>query len=141
MPSTRRVGLLVNPNNPNTATLSAAIEAAANALDVDILLARASNDSELVEAFEFLRRMRVGALAIGNDPFFNSRSSRLAELTLRHALPAIYQYREFVEAGGLMSYGVAIRIRTANLDTMWAVFLPGHGQATSQSNNRQSSIC
>jgi putative ABC transport system substrate-binding protein len=51
--------------------------------------------------------MQVGALAIGNDPCFNSRSSRLAELTLRHSLPAIYQYREFVEAGGLMSYGAS----------------------------------
>jgi putative ABC transport system substrate-binding protein len=83
------------------------IEAAANALGADILLAKASNDSELADAFESLGRMQVGVLAIGNDPFFNSRSSRLAELTPRHSLPAIYQYREFVEAGGLMSYGAS----------------------------------
>ena len=46
-------------------------------------------------------------MTIGNDPFFNSRSERLAELVLRHSLPAIYQYRRFVEAGGLMSYGAS----------------------------------
>jgi putative ABC transport system substrate-binding protein len=107
VPSARRVGLLVNPSNPNTATLSAAIEKAADALGVDIFLAKASDDSELVSAFEALRHMQVGALVIGNDPFFNSRSDGLADLALRRSLPAIYQYRKFVEVGGLMSYGAS----------------------------------
>jgi putative ABC transport system substrate-binding protein len=52
--------------------------------------------------------MKAGALVIGTDTFFNSQSRRLGELTTRHALPAVYQYREFVAAGGLMSYGGSI---------------------------------
>ncbi len=107
MPGARGVGLLVNPSNPNTALLSAEIEKAAEALGLAVTLIRASDDSELVSAFEALGRMPVGALAIGNDPFFNSRSGRLGDLTLRHSLPAIYQYRRFVQAGGLMSYGAS----------------------------------
>ena len=107
VPGARRIGLLMNPSNPNTATLSDTMRRAANALGVDIRLVRAGADSELDRAFEALRQVRAGALAIGNDPFFNSRSGRLAGLTLRHALPAIYQYRTFVEAGGLMSYGAS----------------------------------
>jgi ABC-type uncharacterized transport system substrate-binding protein len=107
VPSASRVGLLVNPTNPNTAALSAAIEKAADALGVEVVLARAGDDGQLVSAFEALRHIGVGALAIGNDPFFNTRSSRLADLSLRHSLPAIYQYRKFVEAGGLLSYGAS----------------------------------
>jgi putative ABC transport system substrate-binding protein len=107
VPNAGLVGLLVNPSNPNTPTLSAGIEKAAAALGLNIRLAEAGNDDQLVSAFEALRSMRVGALAIGNDPFFNSRSNRLADLSLRHSLPAIYQYRNFVEAGGLMSDGAS----------------------------------
>jgi putative ABC transport system substrate-binding protein len=107
VPSARPIGLLVNPTNPNTPTLSAAIERAAEALGLDLLLARAGDDGELISAFEALRRKQVGALVIGNDPFFNSRSSGLADLSLRHSFPVIYQYRKFVEAGGLMSYGAS----------------------------------
>jgi len=58
-------------------------------------------------AFATLKNLRVGALLIGNDPFFNGRSERLAELALGNSLPAVYQYRRFVEAGGLLSYGAS----------------------------------
>jgi len=55
-----------------------------------------------------LVRLRVGALAIGADPFFTSRSEQLAALTVRHAVPAVYEFREFVAAGGLIGYGASL---------------------------------
>ena len=69
---------------------------------------QASNDAELDSAFVSLAEMQAKALVIGTDTFFNSKSARLAELALRHRVPAVYQYREFVAAGGLMSYAGSI---------------------------------
>jgi putative ABC transport system substrate-binding protein len=65
----------------------------------------ASSEREIDDAFATLVQRGAGALVIGADPFFTSRIEQLAALALRHAVPAIYQYREFVAAGGLMSYG------------------------------------
>ena len=67
---------------------------------------KAERDIEV--AFTTLLQLRAGALMIGTDPFFNSRSDQLAALALRHAVPTIYQFREFAAAGGLMSYGTSI---------------------------------
>jgi putative ABC transport system substrate-binding protein len=106
-PGVREIGLVVNPGNPNTETLSKSMPEAAQTLGVELHLAAAENDNELDNAFATLSSLRVGAVIIGNDPFFNSRSERLAELALHHSLPAIYQYRRFVEAGGLISYGAS----------------------------------
>jgi putative tryptophan/tyrosine transport system substrate-binding protein len=72
-----------------------------------IYVLHAGAESEVNTVFETLVQQRVDVLLIGNDPFFNSRSEQLAALTVRHAVPAIYQYRKFVEAGGLMSYGAS----------------------------------
>ena len=107
VPRASSIGLLVNPNNPNTATLSKAVREAANPLGVVIQFANAGGDDEVEAAFADLRRSGVDAVAIANDPFFNSRSEKLAEQTLRYVIPSIYQYRKFVEAGGLMSYGAS----------------------------------
>ncbi len=68
----------------------------------------ASTDDEIDAAFASLPGMRVGALVIGTDPFFTSRAEKLGAMSLRLAMPAIYQYREFVAAGGVMSYGGSI---------------------------------
>jgi putative ABC transport system substrate-binding protein len=65
----------------------------------------ASTEREIEDAFANLKQMRVGPLAIGTDGFFVSRSVQLAALANRYAMPAIFQYREFAAAGGLMSYG------------------------------------
>jgi putative ABC transport system substrate-binding protein len=64
----------------------------------------ASSDRDFDAVFERLTQLRVGALVIGPDTFFTSRSEQLAKLTVRHEMPAIYQFREFARAGGLMSY-------------------------------------
>lgn len=107
VPSAKQVGLLVNPGNPNTAALLAAIAAAAYRLGVEIQVAKASNDDELIHAFEDLHQRHIGTMAIGNDPYFNSRSDQLAAMALRYSIAAIYQYRTFIEAGGLMSYSAS----------------------------------
>ena len=84
VPGVSEIGLLVNPGNPNTETLSKSVHEAARKLGVEIHPVKAENDNELGNAFATLNNLRVGALLIGNDPFFNSRSERLAELALRH---------------------------------------------------------
>lgn len=69
---------------------------------------QASTEREIDAAFATLAQLRPGGLVIAPESFFNSRSEQLATLTVRHAMPAIYSYREFVAAGGLMSYGGSI---------------------------------
>jgi putative ABC transport system substrate-binding protein len=105
LPTATMVALLINPNNPSAVTVSRELQAVARTIGLETHVLHASTEAELDAAFTTLGELRAGALAIGNDPFFNSRSARLAELAARHAMPAIYQYREFAAAGGLMSYG------------------------------------
>ena len=105
LPAATTVALLINPNNPSAETVSRELQAVARTIGLEVHVLHASTEAELDAAFAGLTQLRASALAIGNDPFFNSRSARLAALTNRHAMPAIYQYREFAAAGGLMSYG------------------------------------
>jgi putative ABC transport system substrate-binding protein len=84
------------------------LEAAARTLGLQLHVLYASNEREFDAAFATITQLRVGALVIGTDASFNSRSKYLAALTVRNAVPAIYQYREFVSAGGLMSYGTTV---------------------------------
>jgi putative tryptophan/tyrosine transport system substrate-binding protein len=105
LPTATTVALLINPNNPSAATVSRELQAVARTIGLEIHVLHASTEAELDATFAGLAQLRASALAIGNDPFFNSRSAHLAALTNRHAMPAIYQYREFAAAGGLMSYG------------------------------------
>ena len=105
LPAATMVALLINPNNPSAVTVSRELQAVARTIGLEIHVLHASTEAELDAAFATLVELRASALAIGNDPFFNSRSARLAALAASHAMPAIYQYREFAAAGGLMSYG------------------------------------
>jgi putative ABC transport system substrate-binding protein len=104
-PTAEIVALLVNPTNPNAAKLSTDLEAAAQklALSLRVLLAKAERD--FVMAFAALAQLRAGALLIGGDGLFRARSEQLAALTVHYSMPSMFQYREFVAAGGLMSYG------------------------------------
>jgi putative tryptophan/tyrosine transport system substrate-binding protein len=70
-----------------------------------VALFEARTASEIDTAFVQMTQARPGALLVGSDPFFNSRREQIAELAARHAIPAIYEWREFAQAGGLMSYG------------------------------------
>jgi putative tryptophan/tyrosine transport system substrate-binding protein len=106
LPSVTSMALLVNPAVPATAEpVSRSSQAAAQALGLKLHIVHASSDRDFDAVFERLTQLRVGALVIGPDTFFTSRSGQLAKLTVRHEMPAIYEFREFARAGGLMSYG------------------------------------
>jgi putative tryptophan/tyrosine transport system substrate-binding protein len=104
VPAASSAALLVNPSDVAQADIKKTQEAA-RALGLQLHILRASSERELDMAFAAVLQLRAGALVINADAFFNSRSKQLAELALRHAVPAFYQYREFAAAGGLASYG------------------------------------
>ena len=109
MPAAIGVALLVNPNDPARAeTLSKEVQAAADHLGIQLHILHAGTDPEIETAFAGFAQLKAGVLVIGGDAFFNSRSKLLAELSSRYAVPAIYEYREFTDAGGLMSYSGSI---------------------------------
>jgi putative tryptophan/tyrosine transport system substrate-binding protein len=99
------IGLLVNPDNRNAEIISREAEAAAHILGLQLHVLRAHAEEDFDAVLGNLAELRAGGLVIGSDPFFNTQSERLAGLLLRRGFPAIYQYREFAGAGGLMSYG------------------------------------
>jgi putative ABC transport system substrate-binding protein len=101
------VGALVNPNFPSAARQAQQIEDAARAVGLQIILAKASVDNELDEAFASLVRARVGALLVTADPYFDTRRDRIVAFAARERLPAIYQFRQFAAAGGVLSYGLS----------------------------------
>jgi putative tryptophan/tyrosine transport system substrate-binding protein len=106
VPTATIIALLVNPSAvPYAETISGDLQAAARKLGLQfhVLYASAGGDFNSVSAR--LAELRVHGLVIGSDPFFNSQSEQLAALAVRHAVPAIYQYRKFAAAGGLTSYG------------------------------------
>jgi putative ABC transport system substrate-binding protein len=106
VPTASIIALLVNPTNPtNAETLSRELQAAARTLGLQLHVLHASTEREFDAVFASLPRLRAGALMIGSDPFFNSRSQQLAALALRHAIPTMYPFREYAMAGGLISYG------------------------------------
>src|SRR5262245_20040160 len=106
LPSVTSMALLVNPAVPAAAEpLSRSSQAAAQALGLQLHTVHASSDRDFDAVFERLIQLRVGALVIAPDNIFTAHSRQLAALTVRHAIPAIYEFREFAAAGGLMSYG------------------------------------
>jgi putative ABC transport system substrate-binding protein len=109
VPTATTIALLVNPSNPLAAEPeSRDAQKAARTLGLQLHVLHASTDRDFDTVFASLAQMRAFVLVIGPDGFFNSRSEQLAALALRHTVPAIYQYREFAAAGGLMSYGTSI---------------------------------
>jgi putative ABC transport system substrate-binding protein len=105
VPSAKLIALLVNPKSPNAETLARDMPAAARTLGLTVLVLHASSERDFDHVFARLAEQRAGALVITTDAFFISRIEQLARLTLRRAVPAIFQYRHFVAAGGLMGYG------------------------------------
>jgi putative ABC transport system substrate-binding protein len=101
--------VLVNPNNPLTSEdFSRDVQAAAGTLGLQLHVLHASTEHEIDRAFATFVQRRVGALTVVPDAFFDSRRDQIVALTARHAIAAIYERRETVVAGGLMSYGVSI---------------------------------
>jgi putative tryptophan/tyrosine transport system substrate-binding protein len=104
---TTSVAALINPTNPNTVSLSKELEVAAGSMRLQLRVLRAASESDLDAAFQTIGDLHIGALFIGTDPFFNDRSTQLATMALHQGIPAIYQYRDFAVAGGLLSYGAS----------------------------------
>jgi putative tryptophan/tyrosine transport system substrate-binding protein len=105
VPSVALIAALVNPNSPNIETQLKDLKEAARAVGQQIHILQGSSARELDTAFETLPQLRAGALLICSDVFFNSRRDHIVALAARYAIPAIYEWREFAAAGGLMSYG------------------------------------
>ena len=105
VPAATIKGLLVNPANRNSEMLARDLQTAARILGVQMHVLHASSERDFDTVFATLARLRAGALVIGSDPFFNTQVEQLAALSQQHALPSIYQYRQFAAAGGPMSYG------------------------------------
>ena len=106
VPAATSLAVLVNPTSPNLAeTQSRDLQAAARTRGLPLHVLRASTEPEFDAVFESIARLRAGGLVISSDSFFYSRSNQLASLASRHSVPTIFPFREFVAAGGLMSYG------------------------------------
>ena len=106
VPGAARLAVLVNPSNaPNTEITLKDVQAAAGSIGLQIQIVRAGANSEINAAFATILHEGADALFVGQDGFFNSRRVQLTHLASRHALPAVYGGRDFVVAGGLMSYG------------------------------------
>ena len=108
VPDARVIAILANPNNANMQRLLPIVQDAARAKRLQISILNAGAESEFDLAFKSMAKMHAGALLVSNDPFFFSRRDRLVALAAHHAIPAMYEWREFVEAGGLASYGTSI---------------------------------
>ena len=106
VPQAASIGILVNPNYPPAASQLRGVEEAARTIGMGTVALRARNDGEIETAFETAIQQRIGVLAVTSDPFFNTRSEKLVALATRHTIPTVYPFREYVAAGGLMSYGV-----------------------------------
>jgi putative ABC transport system substrate-binding protein len=105
VPTATIVAILINPTNSNANGMANGLNAAARSRGLQLSVLHATKEADLDAAFQSLVQTRAGALLITADPLFISLSDRLAKLALRYGIPTIFQYREFVAAGGLMSYG------------------------------------
>jgi putative ABC transport system substrate-binding protein len=108
VPGAPVVGLLVNPDTSVGRVQMRDVQEAARALGQSLVVLNAGSDEAIEAAFAALRPQHVGALLVGADPFFDTRRERLVALASQHRVPAIYQFREYSVAGGLMSYGTSI---------------------------------
>ncbi len=105
LPSAETIGYLVNPASPVAKAAFEAARGAANALGIQLYKVNASTPTDLDEAFATLAKVRIGALGVMADPFFDTQRDRVVELAARYRIAGCYPWREYVLAGGLMSYG------------------------------------
>ena len=108
VPNAAVIGALLNLTNPLVETQRTDVHTAARSIGLQVLVLTASSEDEFDAAFATMVRQRIGALLVAADSFFNSRREQLVALAARYALPAVYEWREFAVAGGLMSYGTSI---------------------------------
>jgi putative ABC transport system substrate-binding protein len=108
VPSTATIGFLENPNNPTFELTTRDVLAAAPVVGLEVQMLKAGTDREIEAAFVNLVQARTGALLVSGDAFFNTRIEQVIALAARHAIPTMYFWREFVVAGGLISYGTSL---------------------------------
>jgi putative ABC transport system substrate-binding protein len=108
VPRIAAIGVLVNPNFPDTDVQLRDAQAAAQALALKLVVVNAGTEAEITAAFATLVQQGAEALVVSADPFLNSHAEQLATLAARHAIPAMHTGREYAVAGGLMSYGTSI---------------------------------
>jgi ABC-type uncharacterized transport system substrate-binding protein len=108
IPRTTLIGILLNHRFPAAPRMLREIEEAARTIGHPVFVAKASNDAELDAAFAALVERRVGALLVAADPYYDTRRDRIVAFAARQRLPAMYQFREYAVAGGLVSYGVSL---------------------------------
>jgi putative ABC transport system substrate-binding protein len=106
VPSAATIALLANPNSPQADAQVTDVEAASRAFGQQVIILKASSDSDIDAAFAALAQSNASALLVSADPFFLSRRVQIVSSVARLAIPAMYEWRQFAEAGGLMSYGV-----------------------------------
>jgi len=108
VPQARSITLLVNPNSLSAERMISDVQEAARAKGVQLAILKAATESEIDAAFASLVQLHIGALLVGADPLFNNRREQLVALASRYAVPAMYEWRESVVAGGLISYGPSL---------------------------------
>lgn len=106
--TTGPIGVLINPHRPDVASQLEEVQVGAKAIGRQLVVLSPGTEDEIDAAFETLAQQKVDALLVTADPFFSSRRSQLIALASRYRIPAIYQWREFPAAGGLMSYGPSV---------------------------------
>ena len=104
-PNARKIGILINPNSPDAVLEAADVQAAVQAIGEHISVLEATNSEEIDKAFATLGQLKLDGLLVNPDPVFLPRRSQIVALAARYAVPTIYYAREYVAAGGLMSYG------------------------------------
>jgi putative ABC transport system substrate-binding protein len=109
LPKAELIALLINPTSPVAEPQTRDAQAAARALGVRLEVLTAVTENDFDQVFASLVQQRADALFVSADPFFSSRREHLVALAARHEIPTLYEFREFVEAGGLMSYGTVLR--------------------------------
>jgi putative ABC transport system substrate-binding protein len=107
LPDASSIGVLVDPRQPSAETQSSDVRNAARTLGAQVELLNAANERQIEEAFAALAKLRVRALLVTASALFNRRRRQVVGLAARYSLPAVYEAREYVEAGGLMSYGAS----------------------------------
>jgi len=108
LPKATPIAVLINPNYADAENQLRDVQEAAARLGVQLIIVRADAESDFDAAFSDLVRQRAGALLVSASPFFNTRREQLVVLAARHAVPAIFEWRDFAVAGGLMSYGTSL---------------------------------
>jgi putative ABC transport system substrate-binding protein len=108
VPKAQVIALLVNPSNATAERASRDVEDAARMKGLQLHVLKAGNDSEIDSAFTSLAQLHADALVVAADPFLSGRRERIVPLASRHAIPAIYAWREFASIGGLISYGSSL---------------------------------